>query len=220
MPVTNAEIAKIFNEYADLLEIEGANQYRVRAYRTAARNISDLPNSVSEMIDQDEDLSKLPGLGKDLAGKVAEIVNTGKLTSLEELKNRIPEELMEISRLEGLGPKRAGALYNKLKITSIEELEKAAREQQIRKLRGFAAKTEQKILEEIERRGDSDTGKKRYMLSTVEEIGKPLLKYIRNVKGVKRVEIAGSYRRRKDTVGDLDILVAHKKDSEVMKQFV
>jgi DNA polymerase (family 10) len=220
MPIHNAEIAEILNEYADLLEIEGANQYRVRAYRTAARNISDLPHSVVEMVNKKEDLSNLPGLGKDIAGKVADIVNSGRLSDLEELKKKLPAELIDITRLAGLGPKRAGALYHKLGITSIEQLEEAAKKQKVRELPGFAAKTEYKILEEIGRKDEAAAGEKRYKLSVIEELAQPLLAYLKKVDGVKRVEVAGSYRRRKETVGDLDILVTHKKDSEVMKRFV
>ncbi|MFW6102044.1 MAG: DNA polymerase/3'-5' exonuclease PolX [Chloroflexota bacterium] len=220
MPIHNAEIAEIFNEYADLLEIKGANQYRVRAYRTAARNISNLSRSTAEMVSKKEDISKLPGLGKDLAGKVADIVNTGKLPQLEDLKKELPAELIDISKLEGLGPKRTGVLYQNLGITSIEQLEEAAKKQEIRELPGFAAKTEQKIIEEIGRKGEAAGGKKRYKLSVIEELAQPLLAYLKKVGGVKRVEAAGSYRRRKETVGDLDILVTHEKKADVMKQFV
>jgi DNA polymerase (family 10) len=163
MPIHNAEIAEVLNKYADLLEIEGANPYRIRAYRTAARNIADLPRSVVEMASRKEDLSKIPGLGKDLAAKVSELVNTGKLSQLEELKKRVPEELLEITRLEGLGPKRTGALYQRLGITSIAQLEQAAIEQKVRMLPGFGARSEQKILEEIVRKGEAAAGKKHPM---------------------------------------------------------
>jgi len=220
MPVHNAEIAQTLNEYADLLEIEGANEFRVRAYRTAARNISNLPQSVAEMISNKEDLSGIPGLGKDLASKVADIVNTGKLPQLEELKEKLPPGLIEITRLAGLGPKRAGALYQKLGVTSIEELEKAAGEQKVRDLAGFGTKTEQRILEEIGRRDKLEGGQKRYQLSVIEEVAQSLLAHLKKVDGVKKAAIAGSYRRRKETVGDLDILVTHKRGAEVMKRFV
>ncbi|MFP3880545.1 MAG: helix-hairpin-helix domain-containing protein, partial [Dehalococcoidia bacterium] len=175
MPIHNAEIAETFNEYADLLEIKNANQYRVRAYRTAARNVSNLSRSAAEMVNKKEDISQLPGFGKDLAGKVADIVNTGKLPQLEELKKELPAELLEISKLEGLGPKRTGLLYQKLGITSIEELEEAARKQKVRALPGFAAKTERKILDEIGRKGKGGEAKKRYKLSVIEELAGPLL---------------------------------------------
>jgi len=220
MPIHNSEIAEIFNEYADLLEIKGANQYRVRAYRTAARNISNLSRSAAEMVSKKEDISKLPGLGKDLAAKVADIVNNGKLSQLEELKKEIPAELIDIAGLAGLGPKRTGALYQEMGITTIEQLEEAAKKQKVREIPGFAAKTEQKILEEIGRKGEAAGGKKRYKLPVVEDLAQDLLDYLKKINGVKRVEAAGSYRRRKETVGDLDILVAHKKKTDVMKKFV
>jgi DNA polymerase (family 10) len=220
VPVHNTEIAEIFNEYADLIEIDGASQYRVRAYRTAARNISNMPRSIAEMVNNEEDLTKLPGIGKDLAGKTADIVNTGKLSQLEELKNKLPEELIDITGLAGLGPKRTGLLYQKLGITSIEQLEEAAKKNKIRELPGFAAKTEQKILQEIGRKGEVATDKKRYKLSVTEELVQSLLSYLKSVDGVKQVEIAGSYRRKKETVGDLDILVSHRTNSKVMDRFV
>lgn len=219
MPIHNAEVGEVFNEYADLLEIEGANEFRVRAYRTAARNIADFPRSISDMVQQKENLSGLPGLGKDLAGKVAEIVNTGKLTQLEELKKKLPVELIAISKLAGLGPKKTGIIYQKLGITSIEGLEEAASAKRIRDLPGFGAKTEQKILEEIGRKAKGG-GEKRYKLSVAMELAQPLMEYLKNTKGVKKVEAAGSYRRKKETIGDLDILVTHKKGAQVMGRFV
>ncbi len=220
MPVQNAEIAELFNQYADLLEIKGANEYRVRAYRNAARNISNLSRSAAEMVSGSEDLAKLPGLGKDLAAKVADIVNTGKLPQLEELKEELPAELIDITRLAGLGPKRTGVLYQELGITSIEQLTEAAKRREIRELPGFAVKTEQKILEEIGRRSATAGDEKRYKLSVAEELAQPLLAYLKNVEGVRCVDAAGSYRRKRETVRDLDVLVAHKEGSRVMERFL
>ncbi|MBI2832633.1 MAG: DNA polymerase/3'-5' exonuclease PolX [Chloroflexi bacterium] len=218
MPVHNVEVADIFNELADLLEIEGANEFRIRAYRTAARNITDLPQSVSDLLERGEDLSKLPGIGKDLAGKIAEIVQTGKLSHLEDIKKRIPAGLLELMRVTGVGPKRAGALYRELGIESLKALEKAAREGQIQKLRGFGKKTEQNILEELGRKGEQEEGK-RIKLSAAEEIARPFLAYLRKTKGVKYAEVAGSYRRRKETVRDLDVLAVCQEDCDVMQRF-
>jgi len=218
MPVHNSEIAEMFNQLADLLEIESANQYRVRAYRTAARNISTLPQSVAEMLEQGADLSSLPGIGKDLAGKIAEIVETGSLSQLEEQKGRIPDGLLEAMKLEGLGPKRVSILHGELGITSIEGLKKAAEKGKVRELEGFGAKTEQKILRDIERRGAG--GEKRTKLSVAEEVVKPLLEYLDDSDGVKSVDVAGSYRRRQETVGDLDILVTCTKGHNIMDRFV
>jgi DNA polymerase (family 10) len=217
VPIHNAEIAQIFNDYADLLEIQGANQFRVRAYRTAARNIADLSQGLADMVARGEDLTELPGIGKDLAEKIADIVSNGRLPQLEELGKELPAGLLDLTRLAGLGSKRIGALYRELGIASLEQLEAAAREQRIRGLPGFGAKTEQAILAEIERKGGL-RAEKRFKLSDAQRLARPLLDYLRKARGVKRVEAAGSYRRRKETVGDLDILVTSSPDSEVMER--
>lgn len=218
MPIHNSEIAERLNELATLLEIEGANEFRVRAYRTAARNVGTMSESVASMVEEGKDLSKLPGLGKDLARKVEQIAQTGSLEQLEELKERIPTGLIELAEVEGLGPKRVGAIYQRLQIQSLDALERAAREGQIRELPGFGAKTEQSILEEIERK--RARGPKRTKLSVAEELVQPLLDYLGKVQGVVRVDAAGSYRRRRETVGDLDVLVSRDTKSDVMDRFV
>ncbi len=220
MPVHNSEIADIFNEMADLLEIEEANQFRVRAYRNAARTISGLPQSIADMVKQGENLSALPGIGKDLAGKISKIVETGTLPQLEDLRQDIPEELTELTRLAGLGPKRVKILYKDMGVSSIEQLKEAAENNRISKLPGFGAKTEGKILEAIKRRGAVIGGEKRLKLPTAEEMAVPLLEYLRKGKGVKTVDIAGSYRRKMETVGDLDILAICEKGSDAMDRFV
>jgi len=220
MPIHNTEIAAIFNEYADLLEIDGANQYRVRAYRTAARNISNLSQSAAAMVQNGKDLSKLAGIGKDLAGKIAEIVETGTLSEFEKIKQKLPAGLLNLTQIEGMGPKRIATLHQELGITSMDELEKAAQQNKIRDLPGFAAKTEKAILEEIERLGKQGESRKRLKLSVAEDLAQPLVGYLRQIKGVKRVEAAGSYRRGLETVGDLDILVTHTKTSKIMDRFV
>ncbi len=218
MPVQNAEVADILDKYADLLEIDGANQFRVRAYRNASRNISNHPHSLADMVREGKDLTELPGVGKDLAGKITEIINSGRFSELESIKERLPAGLIDITRIAGLGPKRAGVLYHELGISNIEELEKAAREGKVRELRGFAARLEQAILEDIERRGGGAAG--RLKLSVAQSLAQPLLAYLKKVKGVKQVEAAGSYRRGMETVGDLDILVTHESGSDVMERFV
>ncbi len=205
MPVHNSEVARIFEEYADLLEINGANEYRVRAYRTAARNISYLGQNLADMVRRGEELSSLPGIGEDLAGKIKEIVQTGHLSQLENLKKTIPEDLVSITHIAGLGPRRAYRLYYGLGIASIQELEQAAREGKIRSLRGFGIKSEQAILADIERRGEAREGRK-IKLSAAEETVEPLQAYLAESRGVRRVEVAGSYRRGVEIIGDLDIL--------------
>jgi DNA polymerase (family 10) len=218
MTVHNAEIADILNKFADLLAIEGANPYRVRAYQSAARNIEALSTSVGQMVERDEDLTTIPGIGKDLAAKVEEIARTGTLKDLEEVGQRVPMELTDLTGLAGLGPKRVGTLYRELGIATLEGLEKAARAGQVRQLESFGAKMEQKILEELEQtRGEES---QRVKLAVAEQVVEPLMDYLRNIKGVIRAEAAGSYRRMKETVGDLDILVICGDDSDVMQRFV
>ena len=134
MAVHNADISRIFTRLADLLEIEGANPFRFRAYRTAAQTIEDLPRSAADMIAAGEDLTKLFGIGKDLAGKIQEIAETGDLQALAEVEARTPSTLAVLTSIPGLGPKRVHALHEVLGITSLEELARAVKEQKIRGL--------------------------------------------------------------------------------------
>ena len=217
MPIHNSEIANIFNEVATFLEIEGANPFRVRAYRSAARTISSLADNAADRIDQGLDLTEIPGIGRDLADKIAIIVETGSLPLLKELESRLPSGLMDIMGLSGMGPKKTAALYKELGIKNLEDLKKAAESGSIRELRHFGAKIEANILEEISR-GRKD-GEGRILLIEAEEYAEPLCRHLQKSKGVKKVVPAGSYRRRQETVGDLDILVTCKKGSKVMKDF-
>jgi DNA polymerase (family X) len=153
MPVLNSEVARIFEEYADLLEIYGANEYRVKAYRTAARNISYLSQNLSEMVAKGEDLTKLLGIARDLAAKITQIVKTGRLVQLDELKRTIPVELVRITHIAGIGPKLAHRLFYGAGITSVKDLEKAAKAGEIKRIPGFGIKAEQAILTDLERRG-------------------------------------------------------------------
>ncbi len=217
MPVHNSDVADIFSEIADLLEIKSSNQFRVRAYRNAARTVGALSQSVADLIERNEDLTRLPGIGKDLAEKIREIVKTGKLKLLEELKAELPPGLSDLMKIGGLGPKRILILHQKLGISDVNELRKAVSEKKIRELRGFGEKTEQTIVEEIERMKGAE---KKIKIVVAEEIANSLLNYLKKSKGVKDLIVAGSYRRRKETVGDLDILAATAKDSDIMDRFV
>lgn len=217
MPVQNSDVKDMFNKVADLLDIEGANPFRVRAYRNAARTVSSLPRNVSEMVNSGEDLTELAGIGDDLAGKIKEIVETGTLSQLEKIEKKTPAELDRLMTLEGLGPKRVKALYRDLNIENIEQLSAAAEAGKIRKLEGFGEKTEQKILEELQRQDD---GERRIKLLDAEQRAEPLVDYLQKTKGLKNIVVAGSFRRRRETVGDLDILVTAKKDTKVMERFV
>ncbi|NBC96750.1 MAG: DNA polymerase III, partial [Deinococcus-Thermus bacterium] len=216
MPVANAEIAELFERYASLLEIEGANAFRVRAYRNAARTIENLPQSAAGMLDEGADLSELPGIGEDLAGKVQAIVDGGRFEELDALEGEVPEGLAALSDLPGLGPKRTAQLHRELGVDSLDDLQAAAEAGEVRELDGFGQTLEHKILDAIERRAGQE---KRFRLATAEQLAEPLLAHLRDVDGVEKAEIAGSYRRRKETVGDLDILVVARDDSPVMDRF-
>lgn len=216
MAVRKTDIARIFNEVADLLEIQGKNRFRVRAYRNAARTVTDLSRSVFDMLEAGDDLAELPGIGDDLAGKIREIVESGTLGMLEELAGEAPRGLSDLMRVSGLGPKRVRALHRKLGITTLKGLRKAAEKGKVRQLDGFGEKTERNMLDELARL-EGETGRTRLVVA--EEVATDLEKFLKEVDGVKEVTVAGSYRRRMETVGDLDILAACKKGSKVMEKF-
>lgn len=217
MPVHNEDIAAIFDEMGDLLEIEDANPFRVRAYRNAARTVRSLGRELADMVAAGEDLTRLPGIGKDLAAKIEEIVRTGHAKALDKLHKQVPAGLEDLLRLPGLGPKRVKALYKQLHIKSLRQLAAAARRGRLRDLPGFGEKTEQKILEALSARRSTE---KRFLHRVAQRYAEPLVKYLQAVKGVHDVVVAGSYRRGKETVGDLDILVTADENSPVMDRFV
>jgi DNA polymerase (family 10) len=217
MPVQNSDVSDIFNKVADLLEIEGANPFRVRAYRNAARAVSSLPRTVSDMIESEEDLTELPGIGEDLAGKIKEVVETGSLAQLQQLESKTPPELSQLMKVAGLGPKRVKAIYENLGVADLKSLKAAAEKGKVRALEGFGKKTEQSILEELE---DVEDREARIKLMEAEQRAEPLVAYLRKTKGIKAITVAGSYRRRKETVGDLDILVTCENGAHVMDRFV
>ncbi len=220
MPVHNSDVVEMFNEMADLLEIEGANQFRVRAYRNAARVVGSLPQSIGEMVARNDDLSELPGIGEDLAGKITQIVKTGAFRELKELEGRLPGELSRLMKVASLGPKRVKALYQELGISTMKQLREAAAKGLISELPGFGKKTEQTITNELGRAGEEgEERKERIKLSVAEEVAGSLVDYLKSTRGLEQVEVAGSYRRRKETVGDLDILAACSADCPVMERF-
>ena len=217
MTTRNAEIAALFTRMSILLEIQGANPFRVRAYQNAARTLLGLPRSVVDMLAEGQDLSELPNIGKDLASKIAEIVETGRFRMLEDLEKEVPASLAELTGLPGLGPKRVRALYEELGVRDLDELKRAASAQRIQTLPGFGPKIEQRILDALRRRSQSG---RRHKLAEVEDIAASYVAYLQAVSGVERVTVAGSFRRRKETIGDLDILVTCKKASPVVSRFV
>lgn len=217
MPVHNADIADIFNQIADLLEIESANPFRIRAYRNAARLLQGMGQETSAYLKQGKDLTELPGIGKDLAAKIQEILDTGTCQALEKLRKQTPAGLTDLLHIPGLGPKRVHALYHELDVHTPEQLLRAAKDGRVRALPGFGAKTEQSIIADIEAHVQQ---KQRIKLVTAAQYAVPLVTYLKKVHGVEEVVVAGSYRRRKETVGDLDILVSAAKSDKVMQAFV
>lgn len=196
MPVSNAEIATQLEKIADLLDIEGGNQFRIRAYRRAARVVGQLPQSVVEMLAAGEALDELPGIGEDLAGKIATLARGGHLPMLDELERELPRGITALLAIPGLGPKRVARLDETLHIDDVQGLAAAARAGKLRDLPGFGAAFEQKVLEAI----DQGAGQpQRIMLPAAEQAGIPLVRVLNAAKGVRQVVVAGSYRRRQET---------------------
>ena len=210
----NKEVADIFNKVAALLEIKGDNPYRIRAYQKAAQTIEALTADVEELAKQGK-LEKLPGIGPDLASKIKEILKTGTLPLYEELKKDVPLILLNFLEIPGLGPKKVKVLYEKLGITNIEELERACKAHKIAKLPGFGWKTEENILKGIklfrEKTGRKPLGE---ILSLAEEI----IETLKKESPVENIAVAGSIRRRKETVKDIDILITSIQPEKVMKK--
>jgi len=212
----NPDVERIFNQMADLLEIEGANAFRVRAYRAAARAVGTLPGSVARMIREGRDLTEIQGIGKDLAGKIGEIVATGRLAALEEVRSRVRPELCLLARIDGLGPRRVRLLSEQLGIETLDGLIRAAEAGKLRELPGFGARLEERILAGARRAGETGG---RVLRPVAEASAASLLAHLRAVPGVVRVEAAGSFRRGRETVGDLDLLAVAADPGEIMRSF-
>jgi DNA polymerase (family 10) len=216
--VHNRDVAEIFNEIADLLDIKGENQFRIRAYRTAARTVSNLSSNIADMVEQNEDLGELPGIGKELSDKIVEIVHTGTLKQLEKLRKEISPQLRDMMMISSLGPKRVKLLHEKLGVSTLEELEKAAEAGRVRTIKGLGKKTEESILRDVQKVIEGSK-EHRYLWYEMEEYAEPLVEYLSALESIDKISIAGSYRRRQETVGDLDILVTCKDAESVMDRF-
>lgn len=217
MPVSNNDIAKIFNKVADLLEIEDENPFKIRAYRNAAITIDNLSHNAAKMVEEGEDLTELPGIGHDLSEKIKNIIKTGELELLTELENKFPPGLSKLMDVPGLGPKRVKKLYESLNIQNLDDLTKAAEEKKISKLAAFSVKTEDHILEDVKK---IQTEYTRTKLSTADQYALPFIEYLQKDENIKNIEIAGSYRRRQETIGDIDILVTCDNSWGIMDRFV
>lgn len=214
--MSNAELARKLDQLADLSEIDGDNPFRVRAYRNASRRIRELEEQIADLLEHGADLTEIEGIGKEIAEKLRAMVATGRLSQLDELAERVPIGLTEVVRVKGVGPKHARALWQELGVTDVDALEKAAKEGKLAGLPGFGAKSQENVLKGIDayRR---NTG--RALLGEIDAVIAPLLERLRKAEGVARVEVAGSYRRRRETVGDVDLLAIAATPEAVTQAF-
>ena len=212
----NAEIAALFSEIADFLEIKGENPFRVRAYRRAAQAMEGLAEDVAAVAGRGE-LLEIPGIGKDLAGKIQEFLQRGAVEVLEGLRREIPVGVVELMRIHGVGPKTAKLLYEQVGVDSVEKLEELATKHKLAGVPGIQAKTEENILKGIAVwRG----GRERTPLGAALSLAETILETLRDLEEVDQISTAGSLRRMKETVKDIDILVTSKTPARIMEVFV
>jgi DNA polymerase (family 10) len=215
----NRDIAAAFSAMADLLEIQEANPFRVRAYRNAARTVAEQTRPLRDLLGTEgsnKELLALPGIGKDMAASVREMIESGRFAALDALKAEVPAGLGELVTLPALGPKRARLLWKELGVTSLAELETALRGERVAAIKGFGKKTQDKLLEALGRRKESG---RRLLLGEVDPLVASLVAHLEAAPGVGRVEAAGSFRRRRETVGDLDLLATAADPGPVMDRF-
>jgi DNA polymerase (family 10) len=215
----NPDIARLFDEVADLLEIQDANPFRVRAYRNAARTIRDFPEPIADLVRTGtKDLTDIAGIGDDLAEKITAIVTTGELPLRKQLASKLPAGLLDLLRIPGLGPKRVKLLYKKLKVKSAADLAAALDKGRIQKLKGFGPKMEEKMRAGL---GQAQAGERRMLLNEAETQATAVVAYLEAGGGIGQIEVAGSYRRRRETIGDLDIVVTSEggNSATVMDRF-
>ena len=215
MPVHNQDIAAVFDEMADLLELRQDNPFRIRAYRRAAQTVRGQSRELRDAVAEGRDLKKLPGIGEDLAAKIVEILETGRCAALEKLRKQVPPGLEDLLHLPGLGPARVRQLRKELRITSLAGLRSAIAKGKLQQLKGFGPKLEQRISESL---ANPVTGK-RTLRTVAAQYARSLVEHLWQVDGVRQIDIAGSYRRGLATVGDLDLLVAASRPAAVMEAF-
>src|SRR4051794_14949389 len=214
--MNNRDVATLFAEIADLLEFQNANPFRVRAYRNAARRITDVAEPLEKVAaDSSRQVTDLEGIGKDLGQKIEELLETGSIAMLEQLRSDIPGGVLAIVRIPGLGPKKAAALHKELGIASLDMLRSACEADKVQALKGFGKKTQNKILAGIDVAASAHA---RMYWAHADEIVQQLLTHMREVKGIRQMEVAGSYRRGRETIGDIDVLVDAEDAEAVMDQ--
>ena len=215
--VPNADVASLFAQIADLLEIRGDNPFRVRAYRNAARTVEEWPQSLSEILSRTGSLPRMPGIGADLDGKIREILTTGHLSTLDKLREAFPPHLTDLLEIPGLGPRKVKTFYEELGIHDVAGLSRALRDHRIAALPGFGAKSEERIAKSVASRLAKV---RRYRLADAARQALPLLDALRSVRGVRDAVVAGSFRRMRETVGDLDFLVTSEDPGPVVERLV
>lgn len=214
----NVEMAALMEELADLMEIGGANTFRVRAWRNASATVGSLSRSITSMVEAGEDLKELPAVGTDIAAALEELAREGTFSRMDEVTAEVPRSLGQLVRLDGVGPKKARRLWEELGVLTVDQLEGAVREGKVAALEGFGPRSADKILRSI---GDYRLHQSRFLLVDADELVSPVVARLRETPGVEQVEVAGSFRRRKETVGDVDILALYELEdtSPVMRAF-
>jgi DNA polymerase (family 10) len=212
----NQAIAAAFEKIADLLSLQDANPFRIRAYRNAARVVGGLQTDLGALVAAGKPLPKLPGIGADLSAKIREIASTGHSALLEEMQRQVPPAVADLLQLPGLGPKKARALYQELHVQTLPQLLRAAKDGRVRTVGGFGARTQQRLIEAIENRLSKA---KRYKLADATAIAQSLEAYLRAMPQVREVLVAGSLRRARDTVGDIDLLAVAEDGKGVCARF-
>lgn len=212
----NEDVARILFEIAEMLEMLGVNSFRSAAYRRAARSIEILPVDINEVYKK-KDLEGISGVGEGIARKIDELLRTGKSKYREDLKKKLPVEVNVLMKVPGLGPRKIKKLSEVLEIKSVKDLKDAAKKHKITKIPGFGVESEKNILEALELMKIS---KGRIPFKEAEKVGKKIVSQLKKVKGVRKISVAGSLRRKKATIRDVDILVSSKKPEKVIDKFV
>ena len=217
MTVTNDEVASRLEEYADLLDAQG-DDHRPRSYRRAAENVREYPVAVEDLVAEGEDaVREIEGVGESIAGKVIEYVETGTIQRLEEAREEMPIDMAAITRVEGVGPRRAGDFYRELGVTNLDELEEAARAGEIRQLSGYGEKSEQNVLEGI---AFARQAGERYLLGEAMPVGESIRDNLSASPAVVRCDLGGSLRRWRETIGDVDVLAAGDDPGAIVDRLV
>lgn len=214
----NLDIARVLEDMADLLEIQGANPFRIRAYRNAVRTVETQSRPLRMMVEEGEDLTELPNIGDSVAKHITELLETGSISRMEEITREFPRSLIELTRLDGVGPKKARKLFEELDVATVDDLAEALEAERVQELGGFGKKSAEKIARAVERHRNR-VG--RFLLDDVETLVSGVLQHMDDAPGVERIEIAGSLRRRKETIGDVDLLAQCEGDgASVVDHFV